>query len=85
MPQKICSKGHSFFKSSDCPVCPKCEIEKNPKDGFFSELAAPARRALYTAGIKNEKDLSKWTDKDLKSLHGMGPSSIKKLKVYLKK
>jgi len=85
MPQKTCSKGHSFFKSSSCPVCPICEKDRKPVSGIFSEIAAPARRALEAAGIKDEKDLSKWTEKDLKSLHGMGPSTISKLKVYLKK
>jgi hypothetical protein len=24
---KICSKGHRFYKSSDCPTCPVCEKE----------------------------------------------------------
>lgn len=85
MPQKICSKGHKFFKSSDCPVCPKCEAKKKVKTGIFSELSAPALRALENAGIKNQKDLFKWSEKELLKLHGLGPSAIKKLKVYLKK
>src|SRR5438309_1005170 len=40
---KTCSRGHEFYKSSDCPVCPKCWpgfYEKNKSD--FPKLAAPA-------------------------------------------
>jgi predicted RecB family nuclease len=85
MPQKVCPQGHSFFKTSDCPVCPKCEENAKPKSGIFSGLSAPARRALDNAGIKNEKDLSKWTEKQLLELHGLGSGAIKVLKKFLKK
>ena len=44
--QKVCTNGHQFFKSSDCPTCPVCEAERKPKFGLLSLLAAPARRAL---------------------------------------
>lgn len=85
MPPKICSEGHSFFKSSACPVCPVCEKNKKPVSGFWTEISAPARRALESVGVKNEKDLSKYTEKQLLSLHGLGPSAIRKLKPFLKK
>lgn len=80
---KICSKGHQFYKSSDCPVCPICEVEKKPADGYLSLLSAPARRALENANIKTLKDLTKFTEKELLNLHGLGPSSIPKLKIAL--
>lgn len=80
---KICSKGHQFYKSSDCPVCPICEAEKKPADGYLSLLSAPARRALENANIKTLKDLTKFTEKELLNLHGLGPSSIPKLKIAL--
>jgi DNA-directed RNA polymerase alpha subunit len=81
---KICREGHEYYKSSDCPTCPVCEEEKRPVDGFLALLAAPARRALVAAGITTLHQLSKKTEEDLLKLHGMGPSSIPKLKAALK-
>jgi DNA-directed RNA polymerase alpha subunit len=81
---KTCPKGHQYYKSSDCPTCPICEAERKPKDGFMASLAAPARRALENAGIKTVQHLSRYTEKKILELHGMGPSSIPKLKAALK-
>lgn len=83
-PLKICKKGHQFYKSSDCPTCPICEKERKPKDGFLSLIGAPARRALERENIKTLEDLAKWTEKEIIKLHGMGPSTIPKLKNALK-
>jgi DNA-directed RNA polymerase alpha subunit len=77
---RTCPKGHQYYKSSDCPVCPICEAEKKPKTGFLSTLGAPARRALENKGIKTEKQLSQYSEKEILSLHGMGKSTIPKLK-----
>lgn len=82
--KSICSNGHTFYKSSDCPVCPICEKGKNIDDGFFAVLAAPARRAFENAGIKTLKQLSKMSELDILKLHGMGPGSIPKLRQALK-
>ncbi|HYG49892.1 MAG TPA: hypothetical protein VD905_03270 [Flavobacteriales bacterium] len=84
MPVKTCKNGHTFVKTGDCPVCPICEALHKPQEGFLSQLAAPARRALENQGIKSLKQLSKFTEKELLSLHGMGPSSIPKLRLALK-
>ena len=81
---KTCKNGHQFYKSSDCPTCPVCEAERKPQDGFLSLIGAPARRALERENIKTLEDLAKWTEKEILSLHGMGPSSIPKLKKALK-
>ena len=83
--QKTCSKGHLFYKSSDCPTCPICEKEKTPKDGFLSLLSAPARRALEGQGITTIKKLAQYSEKEILALHGMGKSSIPKLTDALKK
>lgn len=84
---KICSRGHSFFKSSDCPVCPKCWAgyyrEKNQGD-FPDSLSAPALRALLGAKITNLAKLAKYTEADILQLHGMGPASLPTLKAALK-
>jgi hypothetical protein len=82
--KRICSNGHIFFKSSDCPVCPICEKEKNRGEGFFSAIGAPARRALENAGIKTIRQLSKMTEAEILTLHGMGPASLPKLRFILK-
>ena len=52
---------------------------KNP----FSFLSAPAQRALLGAGINDLKKLSKYTEEEILDLHGMGASSIPKLKKAL--
>ncbi|HUR64706.1 MAG TPA: DNA-directed RNA polymerase subunit alpha C-terminal domain-containing protein [Chitinophagaceae bacterium] len=81
---KICRKGHQFYKSSNCPVCPICEAQRKPKAGFASLLSAPARRALESAGMKTEKQLSKFSEEEILKLHGMGKASLPILKRVLK-
>lgn len=80
---KICKNGHRFYKSSDCPTCPICEEEQKPKDNFLALLAAPARRALENNGITTLEQLSKYSEKEVLTFHGMGKSSIPKLKKLL--
>ena len=80
---KTCKNGHKFHKSSDCPTCPVCENERKPKDNFLSTLAAPARRALENNGISTLQQLSKYTEKEILNFHGMGKTSIPKLKKML--
>lgn len=81
---KICENGHQFYKSSDCLTCPQCERERKPEKGFLSLLAAPARRALENNGITTLEQLSEFTEKEILQFHGMGKSSIPKLKQALK-
>lgn len=76
---KTCSKGHRYYKTSDCPSCPICEAHKL-SDTFVSGLGAPARRALDSHGIKDLKTLSSFTEEQLLALHGLGPSSLPKIK-----
>lgn len=81
---KTCSNGHRFTKTSDCPVCPQCEKEKKPKDGILSLVAAPARRALQSAGIESLRDISKFTEGEIIRLHGMGPRAIEVIQEEMK-
>ena len=81
---KICKNGHKFYKTSSCPVCPICEMQRVPKQEFLAALGAPARRALENAKISSLIKLSKFTEKELLKLHGLGPSSIPILKKSLK-
>ncbi len=79
---RTCANGHLFIKSSDCPTCPHCKKEKG-KINIFSFLSAPARRAIENAGVKSLNDLAIYSEKELLQLHGIGPSSIPKIKKIL--
>ena len=78
------NKGHKYYKSSDCPVCPICANENKPTDDFLSKLAAPARRALQNAEITSVRQLSKFSEPKILKLHGMGQTTIPKLRAVLK-
>lgn len=80
---RTCANGHQYYKSSDCPTCPACEAEKKPAQGFLSSLSAPARRALVNKNISTEKQLAQFTEKEILSLHGIGPGSIPTMKKIL--
>lgn len=84
---KICSRGHKFYKSSDCPVCPVCWVGyyKNLKKTDIPKTAAPALRALLSKGIRKMSDLGKFTEKEVANLHGMGPKAMGILKQEMRK
>ena len=42
-------------------------------------LSQPAQRALAGAGIKNLKQLTKFSQAEIKRLHGIGPNAMKQL------
>ncbi|MFM1985794.1 MAG: hypothetical protein RIS18_11 [Actinomycetota bacterium] len=66
----------------------KIDLIKYEKlDGEWKKLglAAPARRALVNAKIIRIDDLKKITEAKLISLHGMGPSSLPKIKSAMRK
>lgn len=78
MSLKRCVKGHQFYKTSACPICPTCEKEK--ESFFIPKLSAPARRALENAGIDSLEKLATYTEKELLKLHGIGKTAIPILK-----
>ena len=80
---RICSEGHEYYKSSDCPTCPICEKERKPENGFLSQLSAPARRAMENNEITTLQQLATFSEKEILQFHGVGPSSIPKLKTAL--
>lgn len=82
---RTCKNGHQYYKSSDCPVCPVCEAERNFKNKVFASLPAPARRALKNSGITTVHELSKYSKTAILQLHGMGKTSIPKLAAILEK
>lgn len=83
--KRICTNGHTYFKTSDCPACPICEQQLKPTTGFLAALAAPARRALENKGITTLQQLATCSKKEIVALHGMGPASIPKLSDALHK
>lgn len=80
---QICPNGHTFHKSSDCPVCPICEQAQRPTDGFAALLSAPARRALENNGISSLEQLSALSEADILKFHGMGKASLPQLRAAL--
>ena len=44
------------------------------------KLAAPAQRALAAARIQNLKQLTKYSEAEIKELHGIGPNALKELR-----
>jgi hypothetical protein len=59
-------------------------VKKRTPDDFLAALATPARRALEREGITTPRKLSRWTEREIRQLHGMGPSTIPKLRAALK-
>jgi len=80
---KTCIAGHQFYKSSDCLTCPICEAARKPKQGWLANINAPARRALERAGITSVTQLSQYRENEIMQLHGMGPTTLPKLKAAL--
>lgn len=80
---RICEKGHEYYKTSLCPVCPICANKDKPDDGFLSLLVAPARRALQNAGIDSLDKLAAYSEAEILSFHGMGPGSLPRLRKAL--
>ncbi len=50
------------------------------RDSFPAGMPGPALRALASGGISSMDDLTRWTEADLLSLHGMGPKGIRILR-----
>ena len=44
-----------------------------------AKLSQPAQRALAGAGIKNLKQLSKFSETEIKQLHGIEPNALNQL------
>ncbi len=43
---RTCKKGHQYYKSSDCPVCPICAAEEKPEEEILAVVGAPNRAAV---------------------------------------
>lgn len=79
---RTCEQGHEYYKSSDCPTCPVQRKRENQKK-VFSLFFQRQRRALEHRGIQTVEELSKYSEKEILKLHGMGPASLPKLRKAL--
>jgi hypothetical protein len=61
----------------------RLEGKKKSSSDLPAKLGAPAERALAGAGIKNLKQLTKFSEAEIKQLHGVGPNAIGKLRQAL--
>ncbi|MBW7955467.1 hypothetical protein H3C66_01930 [Patescibacteria group bacterium] len=79
--RKICPNGHTFDKTSACPVCPICSTKEMSQQygAEFPKIGAPAFRALHSLGVKKLTDLTKYNQKELLQLHGFGPKALRML------
>jgi hypothetical protein len=50
----------------------------------FAGIAAPARRALFDAGIENLAQIVNWREADIAKLRGIGPSALGQLRLKLR-
>jgi uncharacterized protein YdhG (YjbR/CyaY superfamily) len=57
--------------------------KSKPKEDFLSLLSSPARRALENHGITSLNELSGYSEAEILALHGMGKSSVPKLREAL--
>lgn len=56
---------------------------KEDKNSLPVKLSRPAQRALHNAGISKLPQLSKFSEKEIAKLHGVGPNAIVQLKKAL--
>ena len=57
--------------------------QNHQQESDLSKLAAPAHRALAVAGIQRLEQLTKFSEDEIKQLHGIGPNALKELRQAL--
>ena len=58
--------------------------QKGQPESDLPKLASPAQRALANAGIQNLKQLAKFSEEEIKQLHGIGPNALVQLRAAIK-
>lgn len=61
----------------------KFRIKQQPESDL-PKLAAPAQRALASAGVRRLAHLTKFSEDEIKHLHGIGPNALKQLRNALR-
>lgn len=59
-------------------------MKNSQPDDSLPKLRQPARRALASVGVTQLEQLTSHTEREIKNLHGMGPSGMKQLHEALK-
>ncbi len=54
----------------------------HPPESDLPKLAAPAQRALAAADIHRLEQLSKFSEGEIKHLHGIGPNALNQLRNF---
>ena len=57
--------------------------QKHPQKNDLPRLAAPAQRALASAGLKRLDQLTRFSEAEINQLHGIGPNALKVLRQAL--
>ena len=57
--------------------------DNQPESDLPAKLGKPAERALANAGIRRLADLTKFSEAEIKKLHGVGPHAINELRSAL--
>lgn len=52
----------------------------NSQVSDIPKIGAPAQRALAAAGVKQLKDLTKYSEQEVGTWHGIGPNALGKLR-----
>lgn len=52
----------------------------NSEESDIPKIGAPAQRALAAAGVKQLKDLTKFSEQEVSLWHGIGPNALGKLR-----
>ena len=52
----------------------------NSQVSDIPKIGAPAQRALAAAGVKQLKDLTKFSEQEVSNWHGIGPNALGKLR-----
>ena len=55
-------------------------MKKPEQHGDLPKLSAPAHRALASINVATLADVSQHAEKEIATLHGMGPTGIKSLR-----
>lgn len=56
---------------------------KTSQSDLPAGLSQPAQRALAEAGIESLEQLARFSEREIRSLHGIGPNALEKLRQAL--
>jgi hypothetical protein len=68
------------FMRKDSPENKTSTALHQQESDLPSGLAAPAQRALVAAGVLLLEQLIKFSEEEIKQLHGIGPNTLKQLR-----